>query len=118
MRDTEPIDVSTIAWSRLTPEQQDRLVRQIITQARAERARALRNLLWLPASLALRAAGAIAAGWRAGAQWRRRRRAIRELSAFDDRTLHDIGLDRSGIEAAVRGAMHERALPAERARVI
>lgn len=116
MRETEPIDVSTLAWSRLRPEQQDRLVRQIIVQARAARARALRNLLRLPVSLALRAAGAIAAGWRAGAQWRKRRRAIRELSAFDDRMLHDIGLDRSGIEAAIRGAMHEPALPAERRR--
>lgn len=31
------------------------------------------------------------------------RRAIRELSALDDRTLSDLGLSRSRIQAAVSG---------------
>ena len=30
------------------------------------------------------------------------RRSMRELSAFDDAMLHDVGLDRSGVEDAVR----------------
>lgn len=33
--------------------------------------------------------------------WRRRRSAIAQLNALDDVTLKDIGLHRSGIEAAV-----------------
>jgi uncharacterized protein YjiS (DUF1127 family) len=32
------------------------------------------------------------------------RRAIRELGALDDRTLQDLGLTRSNIRAAVKGA--------------
>ena len=37
------------------------------------------------------------------AEARRLRQGIRELSQFDDRMLSDIGVARSGIEAAVRG---------------
>ena len=39
---------------------------------------------------------------------RRQRQAVRELHKLDDRTLADIGIVRSGIEAAVRGRDHDQ----------
>ena len=44
-------------------------------------------------------------------KWRKRRAAIDELAALDDRLLKDIGLYRGEIEAAVDGLL-ERGLPA------
>jgi uncharacterized protein YjiS (DUF1127 family) len=44
-------------------------------------------------------------------EWRKRRAAIDELAALDDRWLKDIGLYRGEIEAAVDGLL-ERGLPA------
>lgn len=41
--------------------------------------------------------------WRAWAQWREQRLAIRLLTALDDRQLKDIGISRSQIEPAVEG---------------
>jgi uncharacterized protein YjiS (DUF1127 family) len=41
----------------------------------------------------------------------RLRRSMRELSSFDDAMLRDVGLDRSGVEDAVR---HGRAWPVRR----
>ena len=41
----------------------------------------------------------------------RLRRSVRELSSFDDAMLRDVGLDRSGVEDAVR---HGRSLPVRR----
>ena len=38
-------------------------------------------------------------------RWYRRRTAIRELYALDDRLLEDIGISRSEIVAAVEGAL-------------
>jgi uncharacterized protein YjiS (DUF1127 family) len=40
------------------------------------------------------------------AEWRRTRRAERELLALDERLLKDIGLNRAEIPAAVRGEPH------------
>jgi uncharacterized protein YjiS (DUF1127 family) len=100
MRNPDHIDLWTLVQRPLTPDERLRLVPLIIAQAREARVRELREFLSSPFRLA---AHAIGAGWRAGAQWRQRRRAIRELSALDDRTLHDLGLGRSEIEMAVSG---------------
>jgi uncharacterized protein YjiS (DUF1127 family) len=50
-----------------------------------------------------RVVGGIALVFEAFQDARRLRAAVRSLQALDDRTLADIGISRSGIEAAVRG---------------
>jgi uncharacterized protein YjiS (DUF1127 family) len=95
--------LSMPVWSRMTIKQQLHVRRLIIAQARLARARALRKLLRGLQSMVQRAAAAFAGGWRAVALWHKRRRAVRELRALDDRSLRDIGLGRSEIESAVRG---------------
>ena len=96
-------DVSQLPWSRLTAEQRVRLTPLIIVQARAARTQAMHDLLRGLFKLLLRVPITIAAGWRAVALWHTRRQAMRELNAFDDRALHDMGIRRSEIEAAVFG---------------
>jgi uncharacterized protein YjiS (DUF1127 family) len=105
-------------FKSLSSEQWERTRRQIIARAEAARAQALGELfaavlygLWTGA----RAAGALARfvggaviatagkGWRAYALWRERKAAARELHALDDRTLKDLGINRSEIEWVVRG---------------
>jgi uncharacterized protein YjiS (DUF1127 family) len=96
-------DVSPLPWSRLTFEQRLRLTRLIMAQARAARSHAMQGLLRGLFRLLLRVPLAIVAGWRAVALWHTRRRAMRELNEFDDRALHDMGIRRSEIEAAIFG---------------
>ena len=100
----------------LTPEQLDQLKRSTGRAAREHRARLVRNLgIAALASLrgAARGVGSIirwlghgaaaTAGerWRAYADWRERRAAVKELAALDDRTLRDLGLSRTEIEYVV-----------------
>ncbi len=85
------------------PEHQMPNLPLIMAQAHAARARAMHDLLRSLFELLLRVPFAIVAGWRAVALWHARRRAMRELNEFDDRALHDMGIRRSEIEAAVFG---------------
>jgi uncharacterized protein YjiS (DUF1127 family) len=102
----------------LTPEQLDQLKRCAEQGARANRTRIARTLC--VATLALlrsaaeaggriagalgnRAAAAASTQWKAYAAWRKRRAAVQELAALDDRTLRDLGLHRSQIETVVWG---------------
>jgi uncharacterized protein YjiS (DUF1127 family) len=85
------------------PEHQVPDLPLIMAQARAARAQAMRHLLRDLCRLLLRVPFTIVASWRAVALWHARRKAMRELNAFDDRALHDMGIRRSEIEAAVFG---------------
>jgi uncharacterized protein YjiS (DUF1127 family) len=93
----------------MTTEQQLNVQRMIVAQARHARTRALRELWRGLAEMWARAAATLVAGWRAVALWHKRRRAVQELRALDDRTLRDIGLGRSEIECAVRGCRRHAA---------
>jgi uncharacterized protein YjiS (DUF1127 family) len=110
----KPEDI--IDYRALTPDEWQRERQQILTRAQAARAGALRELggaLLHPWQVVLVSAAAHAAevaaaalamvgrGWRAYAHWRERRAAVRELHALDDRTLRDIGINRSEIDWVV-----------------
>ena len=95
--------VPHIPWSQLTLEQRLRVTRLIKAQAHTARTRAMQSLLRGFFGLLLRIPLAMIGGWRRVVLWHTRRRAIRELNAFDDRALHDMGIRRSEIEAAVFG---------------
>jgi len=96
----DTIHRSAVDWRRLTPGEQQQFVRRIVARAHQMRAHAIYALL--RRALAGLAA-AIGVAWRAWRVFTERRRAMRELSALDDRSLRDIGLNRSEIEAAVDG---------------
>jgi uncharacterized protein YjiS (DUF1127 family) len=85
------------------PERQMPDLPLIMAEARAARTQAMRDLLRNLFRLLLGVPLAIVAGWRAVARWHARRQAMRELNGFDDRALHDMGIRRSEIEAAVFG---------------
>lgn len=72
-------------YRRLTPAGYGLLQRMAIERAKDLRVEFLRSL------------------WRQIRSWRERRAALAQLRALDDAALKDIGLHRSGIEAAVLG---------------
>jgi uncharacterized protein YjiS (DUF1127 family) len=94
-------------FNELTCDQWERRRQQIIRRAQATRARALRGLLdAVLRGLRTAACAAFAAAgnwWRAYIRRRERNAAVRELRALDDRTLKDIGINRSEIEWVVDG---------------
>jgi uncharacterized protein YjiS (DUF1127 family) len=78
-------DLETLVrnYRRLTPAGHRLLQERVVERAKALRAEFLREMF-----------GGILS-------WRQRQSAIAQLSALDDAMLKDIGLHRSGIEAAV-----------------
>lgn len=88
------------SYSRLAPEAQALVREYVIARARIMRAELLRGLV------------------RRLFDWRRRRKAIAQLQAFDDRTLKDMGLTRGEIESAVRGGDPHRSATALRPRCV
>src|SRR5262245_21596480 len=127
------IEENALDYRSLTPEQWDRRRRELIRRAHAARAQALRDVI-AGGVRALRAAALsaliravaeatiVTAGkwWRAYALWRERKAAVRELRALDDRTLRDIGVNRSEIEWVVYGQdetrLRDASIAANRAR--
>jgi uncharacterized protein YjiS (DUF1127 family) len=73
-------------YRRLRPAGHSLLLRLIVERGHALRAEYLRGL------------------WRQFRAWQRRKAAIAQLGALDDSALKDIGIHRSGIEAAVNGS--------------
>jgi uncharacterized protein YjiS (DUF1127 family) len=100
-------DENAFYYNSLTPEGWERARARIIRRAEAARAQALREIagaVLRPLRTAARAAVAAAGkGWRAYIRRRERSAAVRELRALDDRTLKDIGINRSEIEWVVEG---------------
>jgi uncharacterized protein YjiS (DUF1127 family) len=83
----------------LPPERWEIIKRGAIARARAERVKAVRAAVtWAAAG----AAGLLRGAVTAYAAWLERQRAIRDLHAFDNRSLWDIGISRSEIESVVR----------------
>jgi uncharacterized protein YjiS (DUF1127 family) len=100
-------DENAFYYNNLTPEEWERARQRIIGRAQAARARALRDLaaavLRPLQTLATAVAATAAKWWRVYALRRERNAAVRELRALDDRTLKDIGINRSEIEWVVDG---------------
>ncbi len=95
-------------FNELRYEQWERRKQRIIRRAEVARARALRGLVGAVLRGLRTAAWAVAATagkwWRAYALRRERNAAVRELRALDDRSLKDIGINRSEIEWVRYGA--------------
>jgi uncharacterized protein YjiS (DUF1127 family) len=100
-------DENAFYYNGLTPDEWMKARQRIIRRAEAARARALRDLAGAVLRLVQTPATAVAAAagkwWRAYIRRRERNAAVRELHALDDRTLKDIGINRSEIEWVVGG---------------
>jgi uncharacterized protein YjiS (DUF1127 family) len=59
-------------------------------------------------ALGSRICHAIGSWWLGYLGWRRRRASVRLLQSLSDRTLHDIGINRSEIESVVHSATDNR----------
>jgi uncharacterized protein YjiS (DUF1127 family) len=98
-------DENAFHYNGLTPDEWVKARQRIIRRAEAARARALRHLAGAVLRLVQTPATAVAAvagkWWRAYLRRRERNAAVRELRALDDRTLKDIGINRSEIESVV-----------------
>ena len=98
---------SAFVFNELTHDQWERRRQRIIRRAEAARARALRGLVdAVLRGLRTAAWGVFAVAgnwWRAYIRRRERNAAVRELHGLDDRTLKDIGINRSEIEWVVDG---------------
>jgi uncharacterized protein YjiS (DUF1127 family) len=100
-------DGNAFYYNGLTPEEWEKARQRIIHRAEAARAQALRGLAGAVLRGLRTAVWAVAAAagkwWRAYLRRRERNAAVRELHALDDRTLKDIGINRSEIEWVVGG---------------
>ena len=89
-----------ITGYRLTPERWEFIRRDALTRARQARARSLREIgRWIGAQ-ATAAAHRVFEAYRS---WRRRQAAVFELGSLDDRSLRDLGINRSEIQSVVTG---------------
>lgn len=77
------LENNVLSYRRPAPADRDLLRRKVVAQAKALRSEFLQEL------------------WREIYAWYQRRLALTQLRALDDAALKDIGLHRSGIEAAV-----------------
>jgi len=96
MREIEELDAQLRNYMELSPEQQEQARRRVIERAEALRAELIRDL------------------FRRFFAWLKRRRAMAELQALDDRMLRDMGINRSEIESAVHGRHRSQSSPAPR----
>jgi uncharacterized protein YjiS (DUF1127 family) len=108
------LDLTEIDYHTLTQEQWEQLHREILLRAQTARGQALRHVV-VGVLTAMRAGATATAAfsgrvttllskwWHDYAARRERKIAARELHALDDRTLKDMGINRSEIEWVVHG---------------
>jgi uncharacterized protein YjiS (DUF1127 family) len=94
--DDADLEYLRLNYRRLTPEGHSRLCQLVMERAKDMRAAYLRGL------------------WRQLVAWYQARVAVAQERALDDAALKDIGLHRSGIEAAVVNGMAKTEPPPTR----